>query len=165
MKIKPLNSAGRRRRGNRRLGATAIEFAMVAPAFMIMVTVCAEFSRMCIMRNIAQNACYETARFIMTEGATVEDGVARANGILGRLGNVQATVMINGADGSVDEDGNTIGQLEFDTQFVDVLIEVPLKDNAVILPGAMFGENRIRARTRLRTERYRGFFDSLTVSQ
>ena len=162
MFLTPVSKSKRLRRHNRR-GATAIEFAMVAPAFLIVCVVCAEFSRMCIMRNIAQNACYEAARFVMTEGATVNDGIERANEILGRLGNVNATVTINGADGSSNEAGEVQGELAFDTQAVQARIDIMLKDNAVILPGSMFGENRISAQMTLRTERYRGFFDAAEI--
>lgn len=149
------------RQRRQRRGATAIEFAMVAPAFMIVIAVCGEFSRMCIMRNAAQNACYEAARYVMTEGATVEDGIERANQVLGRLGAVTADITINGSDGSLNGDGDVINQIQFDTPTVQCQIIINLKDNAVIFPGSMFGENKITAQTTLRTERYRGFFDSL----
>lgn len=162
-RINPIRNRRRRRRGEARRGATAIEFAMVAPAFMIVITVCVEFSRMCIMRNVAQNACYEACRFVMTEGATVQDGIDRAQAVLNRLGNVQADITINSADGSTDDDGNVIGELEFDTSNVTTNIEIRMADNAVILPGAMFGDNYIRAQMTLRTERYRGFFDAGSV--
>ena len=158
--MNPIRNRRRRRRGIARSGATAVEFAMVAPAFMIVITVCVEFSRMCIMRNVAQNACYEASRFVMTEGGKVQDGIDRAQAVLNRLGNVDATIEINGADGSLDADGNVAGELGFDTEAVTTSISIRMADNAVILPGAMFGENHIRAQMTLRTERYRGFFDS-----
>ena len=68
----------RRKQRNVRWGASAVEFAMVAPTFIFVMAVCAEFSRMSILRNTAQNACYEAARLAMTEGATIADGIARA---------------------------------------------------------------------------------------
>ena len=156
------DSSNPRRRRNRR-GATAIEFAMVAPAFLIVIVVCVEFSRMCIMRNIAQNACYEAARFVMTEGATVADGIQRANEILSRVGGVDAQITINGSDGSLDDNGDVEGELAFDTAMVTARIEIMLKDNAVILPGSMFGDNKISAQMSMQTERYRGFFDAAAV--
>jgi Flp pilus assembly protein TadG len=153
----------RRRRGKARRGATAIEFVMVAPAFLIVITVCCEFSRMCMLRNVAQNACYESTRLIISEGATVEDGIDRAQLILNRLGSVQATITVNGSDGP-DEDGNVENEIQFDTQTVTTRVEIELKNNAVILPGSMFGDNRIVAQMTLNTERYRGFFDASTAS-
>ncbi len=150
-------------RRRNRYGATAIEFAMVAPAFLIVIVVCVEFSRMCIMRSIAQNACYEAARFVMTEGATVADGIERADEILQRIGRVDAQITINGSNGSRDGNGDVEGELAFDTQMVTARVEIMLKDNAVILPGAMFGENKISTQMSLQTERYRGFFDAADI--
>lgn len=144
-----------RRYGRRRAGASAVEFAMVAPTFLFVCAVCGEFARMSIMRNLAQNACYEAARYAMTEGASIDDGIERANEILSRLGRVEATVTVNGNDGT-----DTQNQIEFDTPMVTVRIEIPLKDNTLIFPESMFGENRITAQMSVRTERYRGFFDS-----
>lgn len=153
----------KRPRKSCRKGATAVEFALIVPVFLIVIVVCVEFARMSMMRNLAQNACYESARYVMTEGASVADGIERANAILGRVGNVQATITINGSDGSVNDDGEVDGELQFDTATIQARIVIKLKDNAVILPGSMFGENQISAQMTLRTERYRGFFDS-TVS-
>lgn len=158
-KINPI----RRRRQNRRRGATAVEFAMVAPAFLIVIVVCAEFSRMCMMRNLAQNACYEASRFIITEGATIEDGINRAQSILGRVGNVQATILVNNSDGSVDGEGNVINEIDFATPEVTTFIEIKLADNSVLLPSALFGDNKIQAEMTLRTERYQGFYDANSV--
>ncbi|MEL7497535.1 MAG: TadE/TadG family type IV pilus assembly protein [Planctomycetota bacterium] len=161
--LNPIRNRRRRRRGEKRSGASAVEFAMVAPAFLIVIVVCAEFSRMSMMRNLAQNACYEASRYVITEGATIEDGIQRAQDILSRLGNVQATIRINNADGSSDSDGNVINQIEFDTESVQTFIEIKLADNAVLLPGSMFGDNKIQAQMTLRTERYRGYFNSTTT--
>lgn len=162
-KINPIRNRRRRRAGESRLGATAVEFAMVAPAFLIVITVCVEFSRMCMMRNLAQNACYEAARAIITEGSTVADGRARAQAVLNRVGNVDATILINNSDGSSDADGNVINEIDNQTQAIQAYVEIKLADNSVILPGAMFGENKIQARMTMRTERYRGFFDANSV--
>lgn len=159
MFFNPMSNRHRRRRRNRR-GATAVEFALVAPAFMIVVTICVEFARLSMLRSVAQNACYEASRLVVTEGATVQDGIDRANQILGRLGNVQADISINGSDGSLGEDGNVTNEIAFDTEAVQTQISIGLKDNTLIIPGNMFGEKRIGAQITLRTERYRGFFDS-----
>ena len=161
-KLNPIRNRRRRRRLGR-TGATAVEFAMVAPAFLIVIVVCVEFARLSILRNSAHNACYETCRFIMSEGATVGVGRDRAQNILNRLGNVQATILVNGADGSLDDDGNVAGELQFDTGEVETRIAIRLADNTVILPGAMFGDQTIRARMSMRTERYAGFFNASDV--
>jgi len=158
-KLNPLRNRPRRRRNNRS-GATSVEFAMVAPTFIIVIVICVEVARLSILRNTAHNACYETCRFIMTEGASVADGRERAQAVLNRLGNVQASILINGADGSVDPDGNVIGELEFDTATVQAEIDIPLSENTFVLPGALFGNRSIQARMSMQTERYAGFFNS-----
>ena len=162
-KLNPIRNRRRRRR-NDRTGATAVEFAMVAPTFIVVIVICVEFARLSILRNTAHNACYETCRFIMTEGASVEDGRERAQAVLNRLGTVQASILINGVDGSVDSDGNVIGQLGFDTASVQAEIDIPLSENTFILPGAMFGNRSIQARMSMRTERYAGFFDAANAN-
>lgn len=158
--LNPIRNRRRRRRGSQRSGASAVEFAMVAPAFMIVITVCVEFSRMSMMRNLAQNAAYEASRYIITEGATVQDGIDRANHVLGRVGHVKAKVLVNNSDGSLDGDGNVVNEIQFNTQQVQTYVEIELKDNSVILPGSMFGDTKIQAQMTLRTERYRGYFDA-----
>ena len=150
----------RRRRRLNRTGATAVEFAMVAPAFLLVIIACVEFARLSILRNSANNACYEACRFVMTDGATIADGQDRAQAILDRLGDVEATILINGSDGSVDENGQVSNELDFDTATVQTQIEIRLADNTFVLPGAMFGDSTIRTRMTMRTERFAGFFDA-----
>lgn len=145
-------------------GATAVEFAMVAPVFVIVIAVCGEFARLSMMRNLAQNAAYEAARFVITEGATVEVGIAHANQILSRVGTANATVTINGSDGVADDDGNVNNQIQFNTQTVRCSITIPLKENSAIIPSYFFGETKIEAAMTLRTERYRGFYDGVSTN-
>lgn len=146
-----------------RRGATAVEFAVVAPAFIIVIAVCAEFTRMSMMRNLAQNAAYEAARFVMTEGATVADGIDRANEILARVGTAGAEITINGSDGSTDNEGNVTNEIEFDTEVVTCTINIPLNENNIVIPDAVIGDTMIGAQISIRTERYRGYFDAEDV--
>lgn len=132
---------------------------MVAPTFVFVLAVCGEFSRMAILRNTAQNACYEAARLAMTEGATIADAKARAESVLYRLGCRTPTITINGQTGETDSDGDVVGELDAETDMVTCRVEIPMGANAIILPGTMFGENSIVAETTLRSERYRGFFN------
>lgn len=143
-----------------RCGAVAIEFAMIAPTFLVVIAICAEFARLSMLRNLAHNAAYESARLLMTEGTTIQDGIDKANEIMGRLGARNVTVTINGNDGSTDESGNVIGELDNKTIEVTCNISLPLKDNSLIIPESIVGETTIRSSITVRTERYRGFFDS-----
>lgn len=150
-----------------RRGAAATEFAMVAPVFVLVIIFCAEFARLSLLRNLSQHAAYEAARSVITEGTSVEDGIARANQILGRLGTVSAIVRINNSQGTADppDSGNSGGgqPIDFNTLSVKCSIEIPLKDNTTFLPAAMLGDHKIVSEISLRTERYQGFYDGVSV--
>ncbi|MCP4774022.1 MAG: pilus assembly protein [Planctomycetaceae bacterium] len=150
-------------RENRR-GVSSLEFAIVAPIFICLIVGCVEVSRMCLLRNISQNACYEAARHVIAEGATVQDGIDRANAILSRVGNVSAKITINGADGSRGSDGKVVNELQFDTPSVRARIEIDLRDNAIFLPCWVWGDQQICSEISVRTERYRGYFDGTEIN-
>lgn len=155
----------RKRCGQRfRRGAAAVEFALIAPVFFLVIFYCAEFARLSLIRNLAQNAAYEAARFVMTDGATVNEGIAKANQILGRLGTSGAIITINGEDGSTDGDGDVIGEIDFLTMSVRCSIEIPLSANSVIVPDYIFGDAKIRTAITVRTERYRGYYDGVSTN-
>lgn len=141
---KPRNRTGA---GKSRWGATAVEFAMVTPTFLFVIFCCVEFSRISMMRNLTQNAAYEAARYVITEGSTSQDAIDKANEVLDRLGTEGAKVCVN--DGA---------EIEFDTTQVTVRIEVPMSENSFVLPQ-LYNDKRIISEVTLNTERYRGFFD------
>jgi Flp pilus assembly protein TadG len=157
--------ATQRRRNRRhstvRQGVTAVEFACIAPVFLWVIFTCFEFARLSMMRNLAQNAAYEATRYVMAEGATVNDGINRARQILARLGTQGAIVTINGSDGSVGNNGQVANEITFQTQSVSCRIEIPLSANTFIFPTSMLGTNNkiVVSGMTLRTERYRGFYD------
>ena len=100
-----------------------------------------------MMRNLTQNAAYEAARYVITEGSTSQDAIDKANEVLDRLGTEGAKVCVN--DGA---------EIEFDTTQVTVRIEVPMSENSFVLPQ-LYNDKRIISEVTLNTERYRGFFD------
>jgi len=130
-----------------RKGASAVEFAMVAPAFLLIIFFCVEFARISMMRNLSQNAAYESARTVITEGATNQDAIDRANLILSRLRTNGATITVNGGE-----------QIDFATTQVTVRIEIPMSDNALVFPQ-LYNNKLLVSEVTLNTERYRGFFD------
>jgi Flp pilus assembly protein TadG len=70
----------------RRTGAAAVEFAIVAPVFFILVIAAFEFGRINVIRHTADNAAYEGARIAMVPGATAAEAVAEAERILRIVG-------------------------------------------------------------------------------
>ncbi|MCG8448622.1 MAG: pilus assembly protein [Pirellulales bacterium] len=55
-------------RRQHRAGATATEFAIVAPIFFLFIFVSFEFSRLNVIRHTADSAAYEAARQAMVPG-------------------------------------------------------------------------------------------------
>lgn len=100
-----------------------------------------------MMRNLAQNAAYEAARSVITEGAVNQDAIDQAELVLSRLAANGATIDVNGGQA-----------IDFDTPEVTVRIELPMRENSLVLPH-LYGDRRIIAEVTLNTERYRGFFD------
>ena len=92
----------------------------------------------------------------MMEGASQEEAKAVANTVLARLGTQNADVDIN--------DGQ---ELSGDANTVDVTIEIPVADNALILDKAFvffgltkkWGNETIVSELSMRKERYEGFFN------
>ncbi len=126
---------------NRR-GATAVEFAIVAPVFFLVLMSMFEFSRLNVLRNTADNAAYEAARAAMVPGATAADATAEANRLLNVVGARGARVAINPA---------RITRL---TDAVSVTIDIPLDQNGWVVPRFTSGRTLTSTST-LRTERVR----------
>ena len=123
-----------------RRGATAVEFAIVAPIFFLLMMASFEFSRLNVIRHTADNAAYEAARHAMVPGATAAEAVAKANSILRTVGTRGARVTIT---------PTTLGP---DVDTINVSIDVPLNQNGWIVPKFTSGRT-LTAQSTLRTER------------
>ena len=66
-----MRTNGTRRR--RRRGAAAIEFALVAPLFLLFIFAMIEFGRMMMVQQVLIQASRDGARHAIVNGATVED--------------------------------------------------------------------------------------------
>lgn len=130
----------RRYRPSRRTGATAVEFAIVAPIFFLFAIASFEFARLNVMRHTADNAAYEAARHAIVPGATAAEAIARARKTLNVVGTRGAKITVNPA---------TLGP---DVEQVNVVVEVPLSQNGWITPRVTRSKT-IRATSTLRTER------------
>lgn len=137
MGCRPANFAKRRKH---RTGAAAVEFAIVAPIFFMLVLGSLEFGRLNIIRHTADQAAYEAARNAMVPGATTAEAKAAAEKMLKIVGTRGATVAIN----------PTV--LTVDTEEITVTVDVPMNQNGWLAPR--FTKNKtIRAMSRLKTER------------
>ena len=123
-----------------RTGAAAVEFAIVAPMFFILVLGSLEFGRLNVIRHTADQAAYEAARHAMVPGATVAEARQHADRMLRIVGTRGAQIDVQPAELGPDVDEIT------------VTVEVPLGQNGWITPR--FTQNTtIRALSRLKTER------------
>ena len=134
-------------KNNRRSGVTSVEFAMVAPIFLLLVLISVEFIRLNMIRNLTQDAAYYAARTSMVPGATVEEARAEAERILGFMFTQGAEIEIN--------DGGTMDK---DTREVIVDITVPMSENSFLVPK-FTGDVVFSGHATIRTERYDGYYD------
>lgn len=132
----------RSKHSNQRTGATAVEFAIVAPVFFLILFAMFEFSRVNVLRHTADNAAYEASRVAIIPGATAADVIAEANRVLGIVGarNVNITVNPPVIDESVDR--------------VTVSVDVPMNRNSLVMSKFMTNAT-LHSESTLRTERVR----------
>jgi Flp pilus assembly protein TadG len=136
-------SAGGSRR-NARLGASLVEFAIVANILMIMILTCMEFARMNMVRNLAQDAAYFAARHAIVPGATTQEAVDQAELVMG-------TMLSNGYTVQVSA-------LDKDSTEITVTVAVDLGEVAMFAPYFL-PETEFETVARMRTERYDHFYE------
>ncbi|QDT06667.1 TadE-like protein [Rubripirellula lacrimiformis] len=134
----------RRRCGQSRLGASAVEFAIIANILLLIILTCMEFARMNMVRNLAQDAAYYAARHAIVPGATSAEAEGEANRIMGSL-------LTNGYSVAVSE-------LDSESTNVTVTVTVDLGEVAMFAPFFL-PESDISSTVRMRTERYDGFYE------
>jgi len=138
-----MNSSKKQKLGfrrQRRTGATAVEFALVAPIFFMFIAASFEFSRLNVIRHTADNAAYEAARKAIVPGATSAEAVTKANDTLRVVNTVGAVVTVN---------PTTLGP---DTEEVTVTVNVLMDQNGWIIPR-LIGSRTIQSSSTLQTER------------
>ncbi len=91
------------RRKSNRPGAAAVEFALVAPLFLVFLFGTIEMGRLALARNVLANASREAARFAIIEGATEGSVIELAEhyASIGTVEGVTATVTYSGSTASV----------------------------------------------------------------
>jgi Flp pilus assembly protein TadG len=133
---------GFRRDAKGRLGATTVEFALVAPAFFLVIMAMFEFTRLNVLRHTADNAAYEAARVAIVPGATVAQATTEANRLLS---------IVNARGAQVNFNPATITP---ETDSVTATVTIPLDSNGWVVPHFTRGRTLTSSAT-MRTERVR----------
>ena len=138
-------TAGRRSpvKGRTRLGAAAVEFAIVANILMLLIVTCIEFARMNMVRNLAQDAAYYAARHAVVPGATSAEAIDVAEGVMN-------TILSNGYT-------VTVSDLDSDSTDITVTVAVDFTEVAMFAPYFL-SDATISTTARMHTERYDGFY-------
>jgi len=85
----------RQRTAKERHGAAAVEFALVAPLFILMVFGILEYGRMVMVQQVLTNAVREGARAAVLDGATIAGVRTSVNNYLTQASVPAATVNVN----------------------------------------------------------------------
>lgn len=118
-----------------RKGATAVEFAIVAPIIFMFFFAIVEFGRFQVLRMTANEVAYESCRAGIAVGASISDVEELSQRLLSTNGIANSVVTI------------TPSVIDDSTQEVSVRVLVPLDNNLWI--GASFLRNDISAQTTL----------------
>src|SRR3954452_2358003 len=94
----PVQRLARNRIAHLRTGAVAVEFALTAPIFFVFLLAAFEFGWLNVIRHTADNAAYEAARTIIVPGATADEAIAKAQGLLNVVGARGAKIDITPAN-------------------------------------------------------------------
>lgn len=144
----PTGSASRRAKLAKqrflRVGAAAVEFAIIANVMFILIMTCIEFARLNMVRNLAQDAAYFGARQAVVPGATAAEAQAAADDIMSSMLSGGYTIDV----GTVDEDSTE----------VEVTVGIQLHEVALFVP-LFLPNSTITTQAKMRTERYEGFFE------
>jgi Flp pilus assembly protein TadG len=130
-------------RRNRR-GAAAVEFAVVAPVFFLLIFGMIEYGRMCMVQQVITNASREGARLAVLDGATSAEVDASVDAYM-------TAASINPASVTVTVAPNPPSDAEFGEP-VAVTVSVPF-DQVSWLPSPMYlGGQTLSATTVMRRE-------------
>ncbi len=126
---------------NHRRGAAAVEFAIVAPIFFLMVLVIIEFGRLIMVQQVITNASREGARRAVVEGATVTDVQTVVNDYMDAASLADAEITVTPNPSSVG-----FGQP------VTVTIEIAYSDVSWLTAPMFLGDTDLSATSVMRRE-------------
>ncbi|NLE39560.1 MAG: pilus assembly protein [Pirellulaceae bacterium] len=131
-----------------RRGAAAVEFAIVAPVFFLMILGMIEIGRAVMVQQVITNASREGARMAVLPGATIGDIETRVDNILSSQTISGATVQILDENGSATDPQNAAyGDI------LQVRVSVPFSEVSWLPASKFLGGRTLSAATVMRTER------------
>ena len=98
-----MNIKKRKQKSLSRQGATAVEFALVAPILFLVIFACIEFARMMMTVAMIEQSAFEAARHVAVLGSTVAEGEAIIREELGFFGIDDAEITIQGISNGVTQ--------------------------------------------------------------
>lgn len=122
--------SNRQNRGQRRRGATMLEFAVVAPVLFLCFFAAFEFCRVAMIRHTADNAVYEGCRKAIIPGGTSREATNETRRIMNTLGVTDFKISVRPR------------RIRPTTRQVTVRIEVPLNENSFV-PNQFVAGNQI----------------------
>jgi Flp pilus assembly protein TadG len=133
------------RPGGTRGAASALEFAVVAPLFFLLIFGLVEFGRCLMVQHLLTNAARQGCRVAVIEGKTTADVTTTVNNLLSGQGisGATTTVQVNGATA----DASTAGPGDR----IDVYVSIPAATTSWV-PKAQFCLGTITGTYALRRE-------------
>jgi Flp pilus assembly protein TadG len=130
------------RPANDRRGASAVEFAIVAPVFFLVVLGIIEFGRMVMVQQVITNAAREGARIAVLDSATTARVTTRVNDYL-------SAARLRGATVTVTPNPPTLAAFD---QPVTVRVDVPFSAVSALSRPFMSAATRLNATAVMRRE-------------
>ena len=109
--------------GGSRTGATAVEFALVAPILFLVIFASIEFARMMMTVSMIEQSAFEAARNVAVLGSTIEEGEAIVREELSYFGINDADVTVVGLSNGAQQ-----GQIDDSTDQISVNVVVQFND-------------------------------------
>lgn len=115
-----------KRNTKNRTGASTVEFAIVAPIFLLTIFACIEFSKFWMAETFVESAVFNTARDVSVFGAQIDEGRPFAEEILGRFGIEDFTIDVVPFQGPVVQP-----EITDTTTEIEVTINVPASEISI----------------------------------
>ena len=141
-----MNIKIRKRNKSSRQGATAVEFALVAPILFLLIFACIEFARIMMTISMIEQSAFEAARHVAVLGATADEGQELVRAELGILGINEAVVSVVGLSNGAEQT-----EINDNSDHISVNIVVPFNDFMLFSTG---GGGDIERRAVVKTERF-----------